>query len=700
MAKTVVALEATINSSGAESSVKSLRAQLKEAQADVAAMAEKFGDTSTQAAEAAKRAANLKDKIGDAKALTDAFSPDKKFQAFSSALSGVAGGFSAVQGAMGLFGAESKDLEKTLLKVQSAMALSQGLSAITESADAFKNLKTVAVDAFNGIKAAIGSTGIGLLVIALGAIYAYWDDIKGAVSGVSAEQEKLNKKTQENLDAEKEKLKSVGDQDNILKLQGKSEKEILKLKINQIDAVIKATEASIVQAKIIKNAQIEAEKRNYEILRNITRFGIESGVAVIRAISAPFDLMIKGVNSLSDTLGFGKVTAFSINEEITKLSKFGSETVSKLIFDPEKTAKEGDKTIKEQENALTKLKNDRAGFQLQIQGIDKAASDKAKAEKEKSDKEAEEKEKQRLENLTAQNKATDELILKNRIQSIKDEFQRKQFEIAVNQQKEIDAQIELLNKGLITQKEYNQRKLLIEENYQKQQNDLLDKHNQDQLKKLADADLKKINDTELSFEQRRQAIADREALINSITFENEAARTEFQKQNADARKKIDEEEANNKIAQAQRGAALLSNISELVGKETAAGKATAIAAATIDTYQAAWAAFKNAQKNPISILGPVYPYLQAGLAVAGGIANIKKIMAVQVPGGGGGGGSVSSGGMNVPSAPVAPQTATTTINQGQVNQLASATARAFVLESDVSGNQERIQRLNRAARIS
>jgi len=40
------------------------------------------------------------------------------------------------------------------------------------------------------------------------------------------------------------------------------------------------------------------------------------------------------------------------------------------------------------------------------------------------------------------------------------------------------------------------------------------------------------------------------------------------------------------------------------------------------------------------------------------------------------------------------------LNQGQINQLSSATNRAFVLESDVTGNQERIQRLNRAARIS
>ena len=198
MAKTVVALEASFDSSQAEGSVKSLRAQLKEAQADVAAMADKFGETSKQAIEAAKRAAELKDKIGDAKDLTATFNPDKKFQAFSQALTGVAGGFAAVQGAMGLFGAESKDLEKTLLKVQSAMALSQGLSAITESGEAFKRLKAVGVDAFNSIKSAIGSTGIGLFVIALGTIVTYWDDIKNAISRVDEKQKALNETFERN----------------------------------------------------------------------------------------------------------------------------------------------------------------------------------------------------------------------------------------------------------------------------------------------------------------------------------------------------------------------------------------------------------------------------------------------------------------------------------------------------------------------
>ena len=89
--------------------------------------------------------------------------------------------------------------------------------------------------------------------------------------------------------------------------------------------------------------------------------------------------------------------------------------------------------------------------------------------------------------------------------------------------------------------------------------------------------------------------------------------------------------------------------------------------------------------------------ISAAIGIAANIAATAK--ALQNLGGGGGAGGGNAGG-NETTAPVTPQAATTTLNQGQVNQLASATSRAFVLESDISGNQERIQRLNRAARIS
>ena len=133
----------TQNFQKSEEAAKSLRTQLREAQLEVATLSEKFGDTSREAVEAAKRAAQLKDRIGDAKALTEAFNPDAKFKALSGSLTGVAGGFSVVTGLMGTLGTESKEVEGAILKVQSAMAIASGAQAIGESVDQFKQLGAV-----------------------------------------------------------------------------------------------------------------------------------------------------------------------------------------------------------------------------------------------------------------------------------------------------------------------------------------------------------------------------------------------------------------------------------------------------------------------------------------------------------------------------------------------------------------------------
>jgi hypothetical protein len=179
-------LNLSINVSGnVEESLGSIKKQLREAQNEVTALSDKFGATSREAVTAAKRAAELKDRIGDAKALTEAFNPDQKFRALTQSLSGVAGGFAAVQGALGLFGNESKEVEKQLLKVQSALSLSQGLESVGNSIDSFKALGTVikdsAITAFNSLKGAIGATGIGLLVISVGLLVANFDKVKKAV---------------------------------------------------------------------------------------------------------------------------------------------------------------------------------------------------------------------------------------------------------------------------------------------------------------------------------------------------------------------------------------------------------------------------------------------------------------------------------------------------------------------------------------
>lgn len=379
--KRTIELEITDNS-------KNLKAQLKEAQAEVQKLADKYGATSQQAVEAAKRAADLKDRIGDAKALTDAFNPDAKFKAVSSSLSGVAGGFSAVTGAMGLMGTESKEVEKMMLKVQSAMALSQGLQALGESRDAFKQLGAVAVNALKGIKSGLAATGIGLLVVALGTVIAYWDDIKDAMSGVSDEQRQINEKTKANYEIQQKKLDNLGSQDNILKLQGKTERQILAIKVKQTDETIKALEISITQSEATLKSQVEATKRNQNVLKTIFRVGLEMATAGLRILAAPIDAVLATANGVSEALGFGKITTFSINNEITKLNKSASEWASRQFFDPASTKADGQKTIEEQKATLKKLQNDRAGMLLQIQELDRKAAEDAKNKNKKNSSDA------------------------------------------------------------------------------------------------------------------------------------------------------------------------------------------------------------------------------------------------------------------------------------------------------------------------
>ena len=173
MAKTVVGVEVKVDGKQAEQSVGSFKKQLREANNEVVSLTEKFGATSREAIAAAQKVAKLKDAIGDAKALSDAFSPDAKFNAFAGAIQGAVSGFSALQGAQALFGTESEELNKTLLKVQAALALSQGLNGILAAKDAFVNLgaviKSQVVTAFGTLRATIISTGIGLLVVGVAA---------------------------------------------------------------------------------------------------------------------------------------------------------------------------------------------------------------------------------------------------------------------------------------------------------------------------------------------------------------------------------------------------------------------------------------------------------------------------------------------------------------------------------------------------
>ena len=242
----------TQNFKKSEEAAKSLRTQLREAQLEVATLSEKFGDTSREAVEAAKKAAQLKDRIGDAKALTEAFNPDAKFKALSGALTGVAGGFSVVTGLMGTLGAESKEVEGAILKVQSAMAIASGAQAIGESIDSFKQLGAV-VKSFSIVQkisaaaqmvwnAAMAANPIGAIVaVVVALIAAGYALVKMFIASSEATQkaEAANKALNKELDTQVKNQKlatqeadlSRDAQLKMAKASGQSAAEIRKLSV-------------------------------------------------------------------------------------------------------------------------------------------------------------------------------------------------------------------------------------------------------------------------------------------------------------------------------------------------------------------------------------------------------------------------------------------------------------------------------------
>jgi tRNA(Leu) C34 or U34 (ribose-2'-O)-methylase TrmL len=81
-------------------------------------------------AAALRKLAGTRDAIEDLNQEIQSFQGAGQFQAFTNVASSLAGGFQAATGAAALFGAESQEVEKMLLKVQAAAALTQGIKSL------------------------------------------------------------------------------------------------------------------------------------------------------------------------------------------------------------------------------------------------------------------------------------------------------------------------------------------------------------------------------------------------------------------------------------------------------------------------------------------------------------------------------------------------------------------------------------------
>lgn len=198
MAKTTIEVDLVIKGSDSVSQVeqktKSLKGQLREMKELLASGTLDAG----KFAELSAKAGKLQDQIGDVNQQVKNLSSDaRKLDAFVSVTQGIVGGFAAVQGITALVGDENEDLQKTMVKLQGAMAALNGLQAVAatlnKSSAASTTLMTFAQARYTAVvgtttgalkllRIAGATLGIGLIVAAIALLIANFDKLKNVVT--------------------------------------------------------------------------------------------------------------------------------------------------------------------------------------------------------------------------------------------------------------------------------------------------------------------------------------------------------------------------------------------------------------------------------------------------------------------------------------------------------------------------------------
>ena len=205
-----------------------------------------------------------------------------------------------------------------------------------------------------------------------------------------------------------------------------------------------------------------------------------------------------------------------------------------------------------------------------------------------------------------------------------------------------------------------------------------------------------LNAIDIEEQKRKQlaerTISDKEELeATLLNIENDAAQKK-KKINADVKlasdkAKVDELKLTMATEKAKRDivANTMGSISKLIGENTAAGKALAVGQTLINTYSAAAAALAP---PPIGA-GPIFGPIAAAGAIASGLANVKSIIATELPGAEGETGA-TGGNPSVPQ--VNTQFGSGGIgglipNMGSITAPDTQPVQAYVVETDISDAQ-------------
>ena len=282
--------------------------------------------------------------------------------------------------------------------------LPRGLSRTLRQFKSTQRSVTRLSKGFKGLKSAIASTGIGLLVVALGAIVGYWDDISAAITSASDETDKLVEENKELVQAANDQLEAISATENILKLQGATEEEILEMRMAATDEAIAAQRVMIESLQTQKEEQVKAAQTASDAVAGI-----------LMLLTIPVAAALTAVDSIS--AGLVKLGVLS---EATNFAEGFYTGDGDMLFDPEGIEEDGQKAIDEAEKKLERLENTRAGYQLRANKNEEQAE--AEAQKKRDD--------------AARKREQDAQYVADRLLKIQEEMYLAMIEDDIMQQKE------------------------------------------------------------------------------------------------------------------------------------------------------------------------------------------------------------------------------------------------------------------------
>lgn len=706
---------------GAEAA-KSLKAQLREATLELQNLSDQPGIDPAKIEAAAKKVGELKDAIGDANDLAKNFEGNR-FENMSASLGGVKDAI------MNLDFSKANDMAKNFAANAKGISFKGAISSVKDLGSTFMTLgKALLTNPLFLI-----GTVIALLVVAIvkvldklgvlkkiaDAVGKAFDFLMGILEGVVTAITDLLGVTSE---AEREATAALE------RSAAAAEKNATKTK-NANEEAIQGIDHKIKRMELEGKSTTQLERQKVQLLRETARANYEAAQQAYQLALRKGDMDAKEIADLKEKARVSRLAYSDAKENVKDFE-------AKVVAEKKKAEEE-------------KAKIDKAAAKTAADNAASAYKDRLAKQKEY--------EKQRLETSRQIEDLRAELIKEGYEKELKlnDVKYNRLIEDTKKNEKLLQSEKDALIRSYEKLREQNANKILDEED--KRVKEIAQKKKDDAAKAMADAIAaedefwnkeKAGMDLRASYikDDQQRAIAERQnayqqelvdlqkALDDKTITEEEYANLTIaaEQKKADDIDKINKEAADKeKARQKEKNDAIIGGVSNTLSmisslSELFAGKSkkqqekafkvqkgVQIAQATIDTFKAATGAYSSMASIPV--VGPALGAIAAAAAVAAGLANIKKISATQfkpeggegetpsAPGGGGGGGAEP----NMPSS--APTPPSLTINGGamsggeggglQLYGSRQTPVRSYVVESDITGTQNRLHTYQQRAEI-